>query len=339
MKGFQFLYLELVGFLQGFDKLFFLSPIDSCLVSFFCSCEQSLSSCEVRLATSCGARRHFGLWAWGQEQVGGGRHWHVQGPFTWTSFGFVSWTQHVACLSSLTLWMCLLLGSVFFKKVWDKAYVVVTLPHYCLTLDFNPLFHYLEQYLFMFVWTEAHCLQCDELPLSASAFIWTSTSSEGRSCWKFMQHSTCFLTFANSKMFQLSPLFLWFIHVIHCSPGRSVKGAEWWSGTLPWMCRRGACLALLAQTIPLHGQVIHVRGQEPQAAGLHLIGRGHHVALHLLFICPSIRWLLWTTSHVIKGTTIMCSVQSCVLTQIVSMWRVTACGLYFVFVSFVILKF
>ena len=57
----------------------------------------------------------------------------------------------MACLSSLTLWMCLLLGSVFFKKVWDKAYVVVTLPHYCLTLDFNPLFHYLEQYLFMFV--------------------------------------------------------------------------------------------------------------------------------------------------------------------------------------------
>ena len=51
----------------------------------------------------------------------------------------------------LTLRMCLLLGSVFFKKVWDQAYVVVTLPHYCLTLDFNPLFYYLEQYLFMFV--------------------------------------------------------------------------------------------------------------------------------------------------------------------------------------------
>ena len=26
----------------------------------------------------------------------------------------------------LTLWMCLLLGSVFFKKVWDKAYVVLS---------------------------------------------------------------------------------------------------------------------------------------------------------------------------------------------------------------------
>ena len=51
----------------------------------------------------------------------------------------------------LTLRMCLLLGSVFFKNVWDQAYVVVTLPHYCLTLDFNPLFYYLEQYLFIYV--------------------------------------------------------------------------------------------------------------------------------------------------------------------------------------------
>ena len=67
---------------------------------FFCSCEQSLSSCEVRLATSCGARRHFGLWGGGQVQVGGDGHWDVQGPGERTSFGLVSWTQHVACLSN-----------------------------------------------------------------------------------------------------------------------------------------------------------------------------------------------------------------------------------------------
>ena len=49
---------------------------------FFGSCEQSLSSCEVRLATSCGARRHFGLWAGGQKQDGSGGSRDVQGPFT-----------------------------------------------------------------------------------------------------------------------------------------------------------------------------------------------------------------------------------------------------------------
>lgn len=34
----------------------------------------------------------------------------------------------------------------FFKNVWDQAYVVVIviLPHYCLNLDFDPLFHYLD---------------------------------------------------------------------------------------------------------------------------------------------------------------------------------------------------
>ena len=53
----------------------------------------------------------------------------------------------------LTLRVCLLLGSVFFQKSLGPGIcnVVVTLPHYCLTLDVNPLFYYLEQYLFMFV--------------------------------------------------------------------------------------------------------------------------------------------------------------------------------------------
>ena len=131
-----------------------------------------------------------------------------------------------------------------------------------------------------------------------------------------MQHSTCFLTFANSKMFQLSPLFLWFIHVIHCSPGRSVKGAEWWSGTLLWMSQWRACLAPPLQSIlPL----IDVREVKPQVPAGHMFGRDHHVVLHLLLICPLWRWLLWTISHVKTGSIIMCSVQCCVLTQIVSM--------------------
>lgn len=61
--------------LYRFDKLFFLSLIDSSLVSFFVhSCEQSLSSCEDGLAAPCGTGRHSGLRSGGEEPVGGDGH-------------------------------------------------------------------------------------------------------------------------------------------------------------------------------------------------------------------------------------------------------------------------
>ena len=112
-KVFSSFTLSLWAFYR-FDKLFFLSSIDSCLVSFFGSCEQSLSSCEVRLATSCGARRHFGLWGRGKKQDGDCGSRDVQGPFTWTSFAFVSWTQHLACLSNFA--DVFIVGKCIFQK-------------------------------------------------------------------------------------------------------------------------------------------------------------------------------------------------------------------------------
>ena len=110
----------------------------------------------------------------------------------------------------------------------------------------------------------------------------------------------------------------WFIHVIHSSPGRSVKGTEWFWGIFQCLSRIGTCLE------PSGG--LHVK---LLPGGLHVIVMGpHHLHVILVHVRGSPRrrlrlwtWRRWSLYHVARGTTIMCSVPSCVLTQIVSMWK------------------
>ena len=64
--------------------------------------------------------------------------------------------------------------------------------------------------------------------------------------------------------------------------------AEWWSGTLLWMCRWGACLAMLdlkTNQIGHHGPQVRLHMPGLKMPGL-MRGRGHvrgfHILLHIL---------------------------------------------------------
>ena len=61
----------------------------------------------------------------------------------------MSWAQHVAYLSSVFVDVFIVGKCIFFKAL-DQTYLVVTLPHLSLTLDFNPLFHCLDTVLSLY---------------------------------------------------------------------------------------------------------------------------------------------------------------------------------------------
>ena len=317
-----------------FEKLFFLSPIDSsCLVSFLFMWTISVFMWGWGGSSLC-CRMTSRIIPWGQWSAGNKLHLGCSE----TSWGRIMWNRVLGstCGMSFCFCGCVYCWEVYFFKALDQTYLVVTLPHLSLTLDFNPLFH---------------CL--DTVSLYSVCVNWVMWSSWS---WAFTFHSRLhvnahikwglellkvhatlhlFAAICKLKMFSFhNCLFVWLIHVIHSSPGRSVKEAElffamWWC---QWVMIK--CLASLvpqsnalrldgiSHVKQIHVRQVHVRRQVHvwQVNGRDHVRGGLHLPLRQCCLHSWI-WLRWNLSHVIGGTIVMCSVQCCVLTQIVFMWK------------------
>ena len=229
-----------------FEKFFFLSPIDSCLVSFFVHVNnlcfhvrmgwQQLVLPDDILDYDMGA-----LERWEQVSLGMFRDLIRENEVA-SFLGLSMW--HIF----LNLWMCLLLGSVSFLSPGPNI-CSCNPTSFKLDTGLQPtvsLFGYsislfclceLSHVVFMVLNFHFPHPPSRDRPHQVRVGVVESSCNTPSVC--------CNLQI---KMFSFHNC-LWFIHMIHSSPGRSVKEAELFFVMWPCQCGMIKCLASLVQQL------------------------------------------------------------------------------------------